>query len=154
MKKVFQMVGGIPRWVNKPESEAEARELAAKEGGTGSRLFKLFSPNQFKNQDEASKVILSEKDWNIRGSAVLKVEDILLLKKVVYSDKNWMVRAVAVSRIMDEEILQQVALKDKEPIVRELAVEKLKDLVMVQQIALNDKATNVRRAAAKRLGMI
>lgn len=98
-----------------------------------------------------ASVAITDKDWEVRLSAVSKVTDDAVLGRVARTGEVKWLRRAAVERLADRAVLADVARNDQDSDVRAAAVIRLEDADVLVAIARVDTSWQVREAAGWRL---
>ena len=96
----------------------------------------------------------NDSDSVVRGSAVNRVQDQIVLAAIAKSDSNWHVRLDAVDRLEDQATLADIAKHDSRSEVRSTAVGRVEDQTLLADLEKHDTHSDVRNSAGWRLGYL
>ena len=103
------------------------------------------------DQAVLAKIVVEDKDSEIRVAAIEKLTDQAVLAKIAVEDKSF-VRGYAIKKLTDQGLLEKFAVDlDESPVYRSAAVRNLTNQALLAKIAMEDKIDIVREAAVEKL---
>jgi hypothetical protein len=105
------------------------------------------------NQKKLHELALNHLDWQVRETAIAKIEDINIIKQTARNDpyNNRYVRSAAINLIDNNEQLIQCLEHEKNIFVRKKIVSRLRSKAVLIIIYQQDVVEGVRNAAKRRL---
>lgn len=103
------------------------------------------------DQLELARIVVNEKDRNVRKAAVGRLTNQAVLAGVTIEDKDSHIRKTAAKKLTDQAALTKVAIEAKDEDVRKAAFEKLTDETALTKVAIEAEDEDVRKAAIEKL---